>query len=181
MCLIKGNLFISGKPRPKLTWYLENLVIDDSYEQRPNGLTVNRLSFPNVGRQHLNARLICQASNTNLTSPASKVVTLNINLKPVAVHILTKEKHVSADKRYEVECKATGSRPEAVITWWKGSRQIKRITKNVSMEKASLLPFREKKRLSSVCFIPFLPTASGNPGIWVVTPVRALSALQKGK
>ncbi|XP_046401611.1 B-cell receptor CD22-like [Ischnura elegans] len=127
ICEVNG-----GQPRPKLTWFLENTVIDDSYEQRPNGLTVNRLTFPSVGRQHLNARLICQASNTNLTPPAQKLVALNINLKPVAVHILTKEKHVSADKRYEVECKATGSRPEAVITWWKGSRQIKRITKNYS-------------------------------------------------
>jgi hypothetical protein len=53
-------------------------------------------------------------------------------VKPVAVHITTKDKQLSADKRYDVECKSSGSRPEAVITWWKNSRQIKRITKNVS-------------------------------------------------
>lgn len=121
-----------GRPRPKVTWYLENTVIDDSYEHRPSNLTVNHLSFPNVGRQHLNARLICQATNTNLTPPSSKAVILDINLKPVSVHIETKEKQISADKRYDVECKASGSRPDAVITWWKGSRQIKRIAKNHS-------------------------------------------------
>lgn len=48
------------------------------------------------------------------------------------MHILTKEKSVSADKRYDVECKSSGSRPEAVITWWKGTRQLKRLAKNVS-------------------------------------------------
>ncbi len=53
-------------------------------------------------------------------------------MKPVAVHITTQEKFVSADKRYDVECKSSGSRPAATITWWKGSRQVKRITKNVS-------------------------------------------------
>lgn len=52
-------------------------------------------------------------------------------VKPVAVHILTKEKFVSADKHYDVECKSSGSRPEAVITWWMGMRQIKRLAKSV--------------------------------------------------
>ncbi|XP_059469955.1 hemicentin-1 isoform X2 [Neocloeon triangulifer] len=125
ICEVSG-----GRPKPELKWFLENTLIDDSYEYKPGDVTVNRLVFPNIGRQHLNSRLICLASNTNLNEPAMKAVVLDINLKPIAVNIVTKEKHVSADKRYEVECKASGSRPEAVITWWKGSRQIKRITKN---------------------------------------------------
>jgi hypothetical protein len=54
-------------------------------------------------------------------------------VKPVAVHITTKDRQVSADKRYDVECRSSGSRPEAIITWWKNSRQIKRVTKNVSI------------------------------------------------
>lgn len=55
-------------------------------------------------------------------------------VKPVAVHILTKEKFVSADKRYEVECKSSGSRPEAILTWHKGNRPLKRMAKNVSIK-----------------------------------------------
>jgi CD80-like C2-set immunoglobulin domain len=55
-------------------------------------------------------------------------------VKPIAVHITTREKFVSAEKRYDVECKSSGSRPEAVLTWWKGSRQIKRMAKNVSID-----------------------------------------------
>jgi CD80-like C2-set immunoglobulin domain len=54
-----------------------------------------------------------------------------VTVKPIAVHITTREKFVSAEKRYDVECKSSGSRPEAVLTWWKGSRQIKRMAKNV--------------------------------------------------
>jgi CD80-like C2-set immunoglobulin domain len=57
---------------------------------------------------------------------------LSLPVKPAAVHILTKEKFVSAEKRYDVECKSSGSRPDAVITWWKGNRQIKKLAKNVS-------------------------------------------------
>ncbi|ETN65555.1 sidestep protein [Anopheles darlingi] len=127
ICEVKG-----GRPRPNVTWYLDNSVIDESFETRPDGTTVNHLSYPNIGRQHLDARLMCVASNTNLTPPNNKVVVLDVNLKPVAVHIMAKEKFVSADKRYEIECKSSGSRPEAAISWWKGTRMLKRVTKNFS-------------------------------------------------
>ncbi|XP_067006836.2 nephrin [Anabrus simplex] len=137
-----------GRPRPKVTWYLEKTLLDDSYEHRPDGLTVNHLLFPSVGRQHLNMRLVCQATNTPLAPPTSKMVLLNINLKPVAVHILSKDRMISADRRYEVECKASGSRPLAVITWWKGSRQIKRIAKNFSED--------GNQSLSILTFVPVI-------------------------
>lgn len=61
-----------------MTWYLDNTVIDESFEHRPDGVTVNHLSFPSVGRQHLNARLVCMASNTPLTPPNSKVLILDV-------------------------------------------------------------------------------------------------------
>lgn len=31
-----------------------------------------------------------------------------------------------ADRRYEVTCESTGSRPNAIITWYKGKRQLRR-------------------------------------------------------
>jgi len=94
---------------------------------------------------------MCVASNTNLTPPNNKVVILDVNrewsalgsqrrvglmillpVKPIAVHILTKDRFVSADRTYDVECKSSGSKPPALITWWKGSKQLKKLTKNVS-------------------------------------------------
>lgn len=45
-------------------------------------------------------------------------------MKPLTVQILTKEPIVSADKKYEVECRTSGSKPDAVITWYKGNKQI---------------------------------------------------------
>lgn len=71
----------AGRPRPNVTWYLDNTVIDESYEVRSDGTTVNHLSYPNIGRQHLDARLMCVASNTNLTPPNNKVVVLDVNRK----------------------------------------------------------------------------------------------------
>ncbi|KAI5706372.1 hypothetical protein M8J75_007487 [Diaphorina citri] len=98
-----------GRPRPSLTWYLDNVVLDNTYTHTKDGKTENYLEMVNVGRAHLNNQLVCQASN----------------IKPEKVSIVQFDKHMSAGKRYEIECKSTGSRPPANITWWKGSREIK--------------------------------------------------------
>ncbi|CAB3236419.1 unnamed protein product [Arctia plantaginis] len=145
-----------GDPRPRLTWYHENTVIDDSYEQRPDGVTVNTLTFPNIGRQHLNSRLICQASNTNLAAPESKLVILDINLRPLSVQILNKRQPLSADRNYVVECRTVGSRPEALVTWWKGGKQLRRNAKNFSDNNATistlnLVPMAEDHEKYLVC------------------------------
>ncbi|XP_046821849.1 hemicentin-1 isoform X1 [Vespa crabro] len=142
ICQVRG-----GKPPPKLTWYLDNNVIDESYSyDREFALTVNHLSYPRVGRQHLNARLICQASNTNLVPPQSRVLVLDMNLKPMHVQILTKEERVSAEKNYKVECTTTGSRPTAVITWWKANRPIKKM--------AQSYPLDNNHTMSILSFVP---------------------------
>lgn len=52
-------------------------------------------------------------------------------VKPVAVHILNKKKYVTADTPYDVECKSSGSRPAAAMSWWLGTRPIKRLVKHV--------------------------------------------------
>lgn len=71
-----------GKPPPRLTWYLDNNVIDEfSQYNAKTGITFNHLVYPKIGRQHLNARLICQASNTNLVTPQFKLIVLDMNRK----------------------------------------------------------------------------------------------------
>lgn len=52
-------------------------------------------------------------------------------MKPLSVVISGKEKTVSAEKTYDIECKASGSKPPAIITWWKGNKQLKKMAKNV--------------------------------------------------
>lgn len=40
--------------------------------------------------------------------------------------ILNKRAYLSAEKTYDIECKSSGSKPAANITWWRGSRQIRK-------------------------------------------------------
>lgn len=71
-----------------MKWYYENSLLDESYEYKPESITANRLTFANIGRQHLNARLICQASNTNLVPPQTKVLILDINCEYIVINYL---------------------------------------------------------------------------------------------
>ena len=48
-------------------------------------------------------------------------------VRPLTVRILTKQLPLVADRRYDVSCESAGSRPSAVITWYKGKRQLRRV------------------------------------------------------
>lgn len=69
-------------------------------------------------------------------------------MKPLIVNITNKRSHLSALRTYEIECISWGSRPEAVITWWKGAHQVKHMARNVSISFANgrLLRLTYRKR-----------------------------------
>lgn len=41
-------------------------------------------------------------------------------MRPLEVEILFANQPLSADRKYEIQCDAYGSRPAAKITWWMG-------------------------------------------------------------
>ncbi|GIY75656.1 uncharacterized protein CDAR_560541 [Caerostris darwini] len=115
-----------GKPRPTVTWWREYSLLDDTYLFIPSdNLVRNELKIAELKRHDLLAVLTCQASNNNITVPASTAVTLDLNLKPVDVRIDPTRQPLSAGQEYEFTCMAAGSRPPAVITWWKSNKQLK--------------------------------------------------------
>lgn len=70
-------------------------------------------------------------------------------MKPLKVEITGRDKILSAGKKYETRCQSTGSKPPAVLTWWKASKQLKRTIRNVSICSFSFvfsLGKKEKKK-----------------------------------
>lgn len=51
---------------------------------------------------------------------------LIFSVKPLTVKIYNPQSPLVADRRYEISCESTGSRPNAIITWYKGKRQLRR-------------------------------------------------------
>ena len=48
------------------------------------------------------------------------------SVKPLTISMKNAPSSLVADRRYEVLCESSGSRPNAVITWYKGRRQLRR-------------------------------------------------------
>ncbi|XP_018350424.1 PREDICTED: protein turtle-like [Trachymyrmex septentrionalis] len=158
-----------GKPRPQVSWYLESQIIHASTEVREtqgsggetNVVTISNVTVKALTRRHHHAKLSCRANNTQLASPPTTTVVIELNMKPLKVEILGKEVILSAGKTYDVKCQSTGSRPPAVLTWWKSSKQLKGQKKNdgVSLQ---FTPTVEDEGKFLVCRAenPKLPDAS---------------------
>jgi len=50
--------------------------------------------------------------------------TVCIAVRPLLVEISFNNQPMSADRKYEIECQAIGSRPPAKITWWMGNLEL---------------------------------------------------------
>ncbi|CAM1310999.1 Uncharacterised protein g5577 [Pycnogonum litorale] len=124
----------TGIPRPSLIWWMSNKVVDKKFKETHKGEISNELVIHKLTRKDLHAELMCEASNNNVTPPATKTVILDLNLKPIEVKIISLKKPMSSGKRIKLECHATGSRPPAVITWWKGSKKMKRAESSPSLD-----------------------------------------------
>ncbi|XP_076352862.1 neural cell adhesion molecule 2-like [Tachypleus tridentatus] len=115
-CIAKG-----GRPPPSVTWWRGMQLLDKRHETENVEEVVNELVIPRLARTDLNAELLCQVWNSNLTSSIIAAVFLDLNLKPLDVRLISSEIHYKAGQRYSFECRTTGSRPQPHISWWKDS------------------------------------------------------------
>lgn len=53
-------------------------------------------------------------------------------VRPLEVNILFNNQPLSADRQYEVQCEAIGSRPPSVITWWMNNIALVALPSKVS-------------------------------------------------
>ncbi|XP_076336476.1 protein turtle homolog B-like [Tachypleus tridentatus] len=135
-----------GRPPPALTWKKEGKVLKDNFTLTPQGFSRNEIVLPELRRQDLLSSLVCEASNSDIGSPLSSSVTLDLNLKPLDVKIITPNRPVSAGRQVELVCKTWGAKPPAEITWWKGMDRLTHVS--------DLLTPDSNITLSTVTFIP---------------------------
>ncbi|KAM7315420.1 putative sidestep protein [Ixodes scapularis] len=121
-----------GDPPPQVTWSKDGNVIDDTFTVTPQGFVRNELRLGPLRRPDLMAQLVCTASNNNATLPLSSRVSLDINLKPTEVKIAVPRQPAAAGDRVELRCLATGARPFAQVTWFKGGQRLTQVEDFVS-------------------------------------------------
>ncbi|KAE8750322.1 hypothetical protein FOCC_FOCC002882, partial [Frankliniella occidentalis] len=70
---------VGGWPAPRVTWWLENALVDDTSEHVTDGKVQNVLRLERLERKQLNSVYTCQAANNQLAAPVSTAVTLDLN------------------------------------------------------------------------------------------------------
>ncbi|OXA61210.1 Protein turtle [Folsomia candida] len=155
------NYTLVSSPLPKVSWWRENALLDDTWEVSSEHVTStvvsNTLTISRLQRSDLNARLTCQAANSNISVPVSTTVTLDLSFRPLNVKILDGKPALSAEKEYTLDCQSTGARPPSVITWLKGSTRLKHHKEttssdgNVTTSRLTFIPTMEDMGKTLIC------------------------------
>ncbi|XP_055950555.1 nephrin-like isoform X2 [Argiope bruennichi] len=147
-----------GRPTPSLKWWKGSTLLDDSSTTLGRGLVKNELVLINLQREDLLATLTCVASNTNLTVPVSKSVTIDLSLSPQEVRIVTPRRPLSSGEVLEVVCQTFGSRPPARLSWWIGQESLNTLAKetvsgdgNATVSRLQFRPTSEEHGKFLIC------------------------------
>ncbi|CRK87505.1 CLUMA_CG001306, isoform A [Clunio marinus] len=131
-----------SRPQPEVSWFMNGNLVDDEYEHNSGNIIENRLLWPSLQRTDLYSVFTCRAANTKTVAPREKRLVLDMYLKPIQVNILNSSLTLVADRKYEIHCSTTGSRPDAIITWLKGKKSLKRTREyNKNNQTTSILNF----------------------------------------
>ena len=95
-------------------------------------------SFDSVHVRHDVLSLIIMSFLSPLSAPPPSFLPLlavhMFTVRPLLVQIEGERKAFSAEKTIEITCRSAGSRPPASITWWKGSKALKRVKDKISID-----------------------------------------------
>ncbi|XP_047490344.1 nephrin-like [Penaeus chinensis] len=124
-----------GRPSPKVSWWFGDAVIDDSWESVAAGVVSNTLVLTPLTRAQAHSVLTCKAA-TAPVAVTTATVTIDMYLRPVSVTITGPAAigSVRAGDMLDLTCTARGSRPQPIITWYKGATLIR--TENTNTKDA---------------------------------------------
>ncbi|XP_067633168.1 uncharacterized protein side-V [Eurosta solidaginis] len=158
-CLSSG-----GVPPPRVSWWREHALVDDSYDVLPDGTVRNILQLKNIARKDLLTVYTCQASNGHVVAALTKKVVLDMNLPPLSLLLQGLNHALVAGTRTHVTCTAVGARPPPQIKWTKAGQVLKGSTQstssdgNTTVSELILIPVPEDNERQVVCSISLNPS-----------------------
>ncbi|KAL0869211.1 hypothetical protein ABMA27_007488 [Loxostege sticticalis] len=122
VCEVRG-----GRPEPVVTWLINGTPAPQYIGVKTDThVVVNRLELQHLKREDLNTTFKCRAANTVLVPPQEKIVRLEMNLAPLSVSLLNRPPQLIAGAEASLRCVAEGSRPSALVTWFKDNRSFEK-------------------------------------------------------
>ncbi|XP_035773547.1 nephrin-like [Anopheles albimanus] len=150
-----------GQPTPKVTWWREHALLDDSNVILPDGTVKNVLYLEKLSRNDLHSVYTCQASNGHVVPPLSSAVKLDMKLPPLYVRMQGLRETLTAGVKTQVSCATAGSRPAPSVVWTKGSSVIRGSSQttsndgNVTVSELVFVPGPEDNEKSITCSISY--------------------------
>ncbi|KAF7279028.1 hypothetical protein GWI33_007668 [Rhynchophorus ferrugineus] len=100
-------------------WRNQTLITDETQYFPERAKSQSILKIEKLTRSHLLAVYSCEANNSKRQPPLVVRVAIDMYLRPLEVDLIGNNPQFSAGKKYNITCKSRGSRPPAVISWWK--------------------------------------------------------------
>lgn len=144
---------VGGKPTPTVSWYRDGYPIVSDTDVGPGGRHLrSEIMLERLSRQDLNSRFTCKAINHPRATPVEASVQIDMNCEwhfvvvsvwntyyivlslavaPLNIRLLGAHQPLSAGRRYDLLCQSAGSRPPAVITWFRDGVRLDRTTETV--------------------------------------------------
>ncbi|KAF2355771.1 CD80-like immunoglobulin C2-set [Trinorchestia longiramus] len=116
-----------GTPTPDLQWQLRDELLTTAHQRRTSGVTISQLLLQSLPRQYVLADISCRAHTASVPELMAVTATIDMNLRPLEVVISEPVEPFSAGRTYDLMCTSRGSRPPALISWWRGTRRLRPI------------------------------------------------------
>ncbi|XP_055706645.1 uncharacterized protein LOC129803854 isoform X2 [Phlebotomus papatasi] len=166
-CLSSG-----GVPPPRVSWWKEHALLDDSFQVLPDGSVKNILHLSKLNRHDLHTIYTCQATNGHVVPPLSTYVKLELKLPPLFVRLQGLNHALVAGVRTQISCSSAGARPPPEIIWNKGGLLMRGASQttssdgNVTVSEVVFLPAPEDNGKIVTCSVT-TETINGGAGLFL--------------
>ena len=118
-------------PTISIVWWLDDKKIDNGFEEISPRISRSTLLIKNLSRNYSNVEVKCIGTKDKMLGTSKEKIshsmgstTIRMNLMPLKVELSYNGSTMMVNKEYKLTCRAYGSKPAAVITWWIDGNRI---------------------------------------------------------
>ncbi|CAG5013693.1 unnamed protein product [Parnassius apollo] len=116
---------VGGRPTARVSWWKSHALLDNSEGKAKASFSLRRSDY---GRN-----ITCQAVTDPSIPPLSRTLSIDINLRPLWVHIEGGKRPLVAGRAATLTCQVVGARPPPLLSWWKGDTKLNTATHTTAL------------------------------------------------